>query len=185
MIQAILAILGSSAVGSILGGVFAFLNKKADLDVRKLELAHEVQKWTHDLAVRDKDLELAKQEAQGRKDVAIIEGESAMETARFVTIGVAQAADNITADELRAAGKYKWMLVIGSAMKAIIRPISTVILVGAAVYLNYILLGKFVESWSNFTKDQQYEAAMQAFVWITGQASAVLGYWYVSRGSSK
>ena len=30
----------------------------------------------------------------------------------------------------------------------------------------------------------QFEAAMQAFAWITGQASAVLGYWFVSRGGA-
>lgn len=185
MIAAILSILGSSAVGSVLGGIFAFLNKKTDLDVRKLELEHEVQKWAHDLAIRDKDLDMAKQEAQGRKDVAIVEGDAATETARFAAIAVSQQADKISADELRAAGKYKWMLVVGSAMKAWIRPVATVVLVGAAVYLNSVLLSKFVEGWGALTRDQQYDAAMQAFAWITGQASAVLGYWFVSRGTGK
>jgi hypothetical protein len=185
MIAALLSLLGSSAVGSIIGGIFAFLNKKTDLDVRRLELDHETRRWTHDLALRDKDLDLARLEAQGKLDVAVIEGEATTETARMTAIAASHQADKISADELRAAGKYRWMLVVGSAMRAWIRPTATVVLVAAAIYLNGLLLGKLTDGWSALTPAQQYEAAMQAFAWITGQASAALGYWFVSRGTGK
>jgi hypothetical protein len=59
------------AFGSIIGGIFAFLNKKSDLDTKRLELEHERNKWAHDLQVKDKDLDYARIEAQGRKEVAI------------------------------------------------------------------------------------------------------------------
>lgn len=185
MIAALLSLLGSSAVGSIIGGLFAFLNKKSDLDAKRIDLEHEANRWAHELSLRDKDLEYAKVEAKAKQDVAVVEGEATIEAARFTAIAASQQADKITADEINAAGQYKWMLVIGSAMKACIRPVITAVLVGAAVYLNYILIGKLTENWATLDKTQQFEASMQAFAWITGQASAVLGYWFVSRGTGK
>lgn len=185
MIAALLSILGSSAVGSILGGVFAFLNRKADIDAKRLEYEHEGKRWGHELAVKDKDIAYAQAEAQGRKDVAIVEGEALMESARFGAIAAAQAADRISSDELKAAGKLRWMFVLASTFNKLIRPCATVILAGAAIYINWLLISKLTESWPTLSPQQQHDAAMQAFAWITGQASAALGYWFVSRGSSK
>jgi len=54
-----------------------------------------------------------------------------------------------------------------------------------ALYLNWLLVELLGAGWGTLSKQQQYEAAMQAFAWITGQASAVIGYWFVSRGQSK
>lgn len=184
MISALLALLGSSTIGSLVGGIFAFLNRKADIDAKRLDLAHEVNRWTHEAVLRDKDLEIARQEAQGRKDVAIIEGDSTVEAARMVAIGAAQAADKISAAEIKAAGAWGWLLVLASALRSFIRPIITVVLVSAAVCLNWVLIGKLTDSWADLSPAQQYDAAMQAFAWITGQASAVLAYWFVSRGGS-
>lgn len=185
MIAAILSLLGSSAVGTILGGIFAFLNKKADLETRKLELSHEVDKWTHDLALRDKDLEYAKQEAQGKIEVAVIETDGASEVARLQAIAVAQAADKITADEIVAAGSWGWLLVAVSAINKIIRPLLTFILAGCAIWVNLVLISRLGDSWATYTAAQQYDAALQAFAWVTGQAGTVIGYWFVARGSSK
>lgn len=184
MIAAILSLLGSSAVGTILGGIFAFLNKKADLETRRLELLHEVDKWNHDLALRDKDLEYARAEAEGRKDVAIIETDGASEVARLQAIATAQLADRITADEIKAAGGWGWLLVSVSAVNKTVRPVLTAILAGTAIWVNLVLIAKLGDTWATYTAAQQYDAAMQAFAWITGQAGAVIGYWFVARGSS-
>lgn len=185
MISAILSLLGSSAVGSILGGLFAFMNRKADIEAKRLDLDHERNRWTHELAVKDKDLEYARMEAAGRKDVAIVEGEAVIESARFTAIAASQAADNVGAEELKAAGKMRWLLVLGMAMNRWVRPVATIVLAGAAIYINLLFVGKLVDVWPTLESGKQYEAAMQAFAWITGQAGAVLGYWFVSRGSSK
>lgn len=185
MIAAILSLLGSSAVGTILGGIFAFLNKKADLETRKMELEHEINRWTHDLALRDKDLEYAREEAAGRKDVAIVEADGASEVARLQAIAAAQVADKITADEIKAAGSWGWLLVAVSAINKIIRPMLTFVLAGTAIWVNLVLIAKLGDAWASYTPAQQYDAAMQAFAWITGQAGAVIGYWFVARGSSK
>ena len=71
MIASLIALLGSSAVGSLIGGVFAFLNRKTDIEVKRIELAHEVDKWSHDLKVRESDLAIAKEEAKSKLDVAV------------------------------------------------------------------------------------------------------------------
>lgn len=185
MITAILSLLGSSAFGSIIGGVMAHLNKKTDIDIKRMDLDHEKSRWAHDLLVKDKDLEYAKVEAAGLKDVAIIEGDAAMETARFAAIGQSHAADTISADELRAAGKLRWTLVLASAMRSWIRPVLTIILSAAAIYLNFLLIGKLTDVWPNLDEKQQFDMGMQAFAWVTGQAAACISYWFVSRGSSK
>ena len=185
MIAALLSILGSSAVGSILGGLFAFLNRKSDIDVKRMDLDHERAKWDHDLKLRDKDMEFAIMESKGRMDVAIVEGDASIETARMQAIAVSHQADQISADEIRAAGSWGWLLVLGSAMRAWIRPLATVVLTTAAIYLNWLLIDKLTAGWAALTLAQQYESAMQAFAWITGQAAATLSYWFISRGTGK
>lgn len=185
MIAALLSILGSSAVGSVVGGIFAFLNKKTDFATKRLELEHEARRWEHDLKLRDKDLDLARLESQGRLDVAVVEGDSAIETARMVAIGQSQQADRIGADEITAAGRLGWMLVLGSAMRAWIRPMATVVLTSAAIYINWLLIEKLAAGWVGMTLEQRYESSMQAFAWITGQAAAALSYWFISRGTGK
>jgi hypothetical protein len=178
MISGILAILGSSTIGSLLGGIFAFLNRKADAQLKHAE-------WQHELALRAADLQFAQQEALARHEVAIVEADSSIETARMLAIAAAQSADKIDAAEIKAAGRLSWMLVIASTANKLIRPIATFVLTAAAIYINMILINRLVDTWPELTSVQQLDSAMQAFAWITGQASAALGYWFVSRGTSK
>jgi hypothetical protein len=185
MLSAILSIFGSSAFGSVLGGLFAWLNRKTDMEAKRMDLAQEQARWTHDLAVKDKDIEYAKAEAAARKDVAIVEGEATVEAARMAAIAASQTADKVTAEELQAAGGWRWLLVLASTFNKLIRPVATVILTCFAVYINLMLIQELVAVWPKLPQDKQFDAAMQAFAWITGQAAAALGYWFVARGSSK
>jgi hypothetical protein len=184
MISAILALLGSSAFGSIIGGIFAFLNKKNDLLAKKMDLDHEQAKWGHDLALRDKDIEYAKQELEGQKSIKVIETEGSIETARMLAIAQAQASDKVTADEIKSAGWWGWALVLASLLNRVIRPFATISLAGTAIYVNLLLIYLLRDTWTQLTHDQQHELGTTALQWIMGQAGAVLGYWFVSRGSS-
>lgn len=181
MIAALLSLLGSSAVGSLLGGVFALLNRKTDLVVKQMDLAQEKAKWEHDRLMRDKDIAYAQEEAKGQLAVAVVEGEAQSETARFAAIAASQQADAVTADEIKEAGKWSWMLILGMALRSWIRPVATIVLVSSTIYLNWLLIGHLTEGWATMTADRQYEMGMQAFAWMTGQASAALSYWFVSR----
>lgn len=178
MLSAILAILGSSTVGSLIGGIFAFLNKKADIEIKKLDQAHELE-------LRKEDRELAKVEAESRLQVAVAEAEGSIESARMTAIGQAHQADNLDAAMVKSAGGWAWLLILTDAFRRLIRPSLTLLLVGMALYLNWLLVERLGAGWETLSIDQRYDAAMQAFAWLTGQASAVLGYWFVSRGQSK
>lgn len=178
MISAILSILGSSAVGSLIGGVFAFLNRKTDLESKRLDNEHA-------LAMRRFDLDIAQAEAQGRLEVAIVEADGAIESARMVAIGKANQADELSAWQIKAAGKVGGLLlVLTDVLRRLIRPVITIALVGAALVLNWLLIERLATTWPTLTPAQQLDAAMQAFAWITGQASMVLGYWFISRGQA-
>lgn len=178
MIAAILSILGSSAVGTLIGGVFALLNRKADIEGKRLDNEHA-------LALRRADLEIAQAEAQGRLQVAVVEADGAIESSRMVAIGQANAADALAADQIKAAGKWGGLfLVLTDVLRRLIRPGITIALVGAALVLNWMLIDRLANTWPVLTPAQQLDAAMQAFAWITGQASMVLGYWFISRGAA-
>lgn len=185
MISAILSILGSSAVGSIIGGIFAFLNRRADVEAKRMDLEQEQARWAHDLAVKDKDLQIAQAEAQGRKDVAVIEGEAMVGAAQVRAIADVQAADKVTPEEIKAAGWWGFLYVWAAVFNKLIRPTLTIVLAGAALYLNYLVIDKLITSWPSMTPAQQYDAGMQAFAWVTAQASMAFGYWFVSRGTGK
>lgn len=185
MIASLLALLGSSAVGSLIGGVFAFMNRKTDIEVKRIELAHEVQKWSHDLAIRESDLLIAREEAQSRKDVAIIEGDATVDAARAIAIGQIAVAEKVTAEEIKAAGKWGFLLIWASVFNKLIRPVLTVLLAFAALYLNWMVIGRLTDGWATMTPIQQYDAGMQAFAWVTAQASTAFSYWFVSRGTGK
>ena len=178
MIAAILSVLGSSAVGSLIGGVFAFLNRRVDLEAKRLDHGHE-------LDLRRADMELAKVESEGRLQVAVVEGDAQVDAARMRAIAAANAADALDAAQIKAAGKVGGMLlVVTDVFRRLIRPVLTVALVWAALWLNWVLIERMGDVWHTLGADQQYDAAMQAFAWVTGQASAVLGYWFVSRGGA-
>jgi hypothetical protein len=185
MIAAILSLLGSSAVGSLLGGVFAWLNKKNDLEIARMNFEQEKAKWANDLLMRDKDLEYARQEAAGRKEVAIVEGDAAVDTARMTAIGEAHKADAIQAADISAAGSYGWAVALAFVINKFVRPVLTLVLCFAALKTNLMVMDFFTSGWAVMTPDQRFDAGMQAFAWVTGQASAVIGYWFVSRGKSK
>lgn len=186
MLAAVMTLLGSSTIGSALGGFFAWLNKQNDLAVMQLQLADKERDRAHELALRDKDLAQAQAEAAAKKDVAIVEGDVQVDAARMAALAAVQVADVIDAAELGAAGWWKWALVLADAFKKSMRPLLTVALIGAALALNWMLIDAFVtHGWSALAVTERHAAAMLALAWITGQASVVVSYWFVARGSAR
>lgn len=184
-ISGLLSILGSSAVGSLIGIVGGILNRKADIEAKRLDLDHEAKRWVHEVNLRDKDIEYAKTEAAGRRDVAIEEAEGLIESARFKAMGEAQTADAIDAGDIKKAGKWAWAVAISFLLNKVIRPVLTIVLCFVALKVNWLVLDFFTAGWSAFTLEQKYDAGMQALAWVMGQASAVIGYWFMSRGAKR
>lgn len=184
MIATLLTLLGSSSFGAILGGIFAIINRKADIEAKRLDLDHETKRWAQDLQLRAADLEIARQEAQGRKDVAIVEGEATIEAARFSAIEAANKADDVTAEELKAAGKWRWALVLSSAYRKSLRSILTTVVCGAAVVINLVIAWQFIDAWADLDQTARRELIGQALAWISAQASTMITYWFVARGNA-
>ena len=185
MLEAFLSILGSSAVGCIIGGIFALLNRKADAEAKKADQDHERAKWSHDLEVKSRDLEIVKAEAQGRKDVAVIEAGAAVDVAQLNAIAQVQVAERVTPDEITAAGKLGWMYVIVSVFIKSIRPTLTVAVGFTALVVNVYLLKLMSENWNQFSTDTWFQFGQMALMWVTGQASMMFSYWFVARGTGK
>ena len=179
-----LAALLSPLLGSAVGGFFAWLKGNQDLEGKRIDNAARVANNAHEMSLRDKDIELAKAEAAGRRDVAIIEGEATIESARYGAIAQVEQAEQVTADEIKAAGWWSWLLVMVSAMRKSVRPVLTYAMVGSALYLNAEVLSYFMKDWSSLTSDQRFNAGMQAFGWVTTQASGIITYWFFTRKSS-
>jgi hypothetical protein len=171
----------SPLLGSALGGLFAWLKGNQDLQSKRQDQEFEIKKQSHELALRDKDIEVAKAEAQGRKDVAIVEGEAIIESARFKAIADVDKADQVTADEIKAAGWWGWLLVIVSAMRKSVRPLLTYVMIGSALAINFKVLKYFLADWDGLEADQQYEAGMQSVAWVLTQASGIITYWFMTR----
>ena len=186
MLTMLLAFLGSSGFGSILGGLMGWLNRKVDLEAKRMDLEHEGRRWAHESAMRQADLEQVKAEAAGRREVAVVEGEASVESARMAAIGAAQAADEIKADLLREAGGWRWLLIVSDAFRRFIRPGATVALLAVHTYIALLFIDRLTgTTWAQMTVDQRHDIGVQLIAWYGSQASTALAYWFVSRGSSK
>lgn len=182
----ILALLASGPVGTLIGGVLGYLNRKHDLEAKRIDVELEKGRWGHQLALRAADLQQVQAEAAGRKDVAVVEGEASAERARLEAIAKAQAVDRINPDQMRAAGSWRFLLVWATFAQSIVRPMLTTALVGVALWIGLELLWLVrAKSWSSMPLPDQKELAMQALGWVFTQASASVQYWMVSRGTGK
>lgn len=179
-------LLGSSALGTLIGGVFAHYNKKAEIEAKKVELSDRVNQRAHELALRQNDLEQIKAEAAGKREVAVVEGDATIEAARMTAIAAANSADKISSEEYREAGWWKWLLVWSTAFRTWIRPMATVALTTASLFLTYLLITRFLDvGWLKLDPKDQLSMANMAINWVFAQASASLSYWFLSRGSSR
>lgn len=186
MLTALLAFLGSSGFGSLLGGLMGWLNRRVDVDVKRLEMDHEKARWDHERAMRAADLEQVKAEAAGRREVAVVEGEASVESARMAALAAAYASDKLDAEEVKAAGWWSWTLVLSDAFRRVIRPAVTVALLTVTLYLDVLLVDRWQRTdWASLTPQQRYDLMATVFAWIGAQTSAAVSYWFVARGSSK
>lgn len=178
-------LLGSSALGTLIGGVFAYYNKKAEIEAKKVEMTDRANQRAHELSLRQNDLEQIKAEAAGKREVAVVEGDATIEAARMTAIAAANAADRITSEEYKEAGWWKWLLVWSTAFRTWIRPLATVALTTASLFLSYLLITRFLDvGWVRLSPQEQLSMSSMALNWVFAQASASLSYWFISRGSN-
>lgn len=168
------ALLGSTGFGSIFGGIMGYFNRKADLELKKLEFADKDKQRAHELAQRDKDAQLMAQEWAGRERVAIVEGEAAAE----------QAAAAALAESYKFAQPDKGSRM--AAFSSFVRPF---------ISIAYFLISSFGSAWILYyaftvAKVQLQPAEWLELVryviqWVAFMAGATIGWWFAMRPGGK
>lgn len=187
MMEVVSAILGSGPIGALVGGLLGYFNRRIDLEAKRIDVQLERDRWAHQAAMRQVDLEQTKAEADGMRAVKQIEADGLAEAARLQAIAQAQAADRVPADVFREAGGWgRGVLVLVTALQSIIRPLLTVALIGTALWLNLELLMLLRgQTWARLEPLQQRDLALEALRWTMAQGSMAASYWFVSRGTGK
>jgi hypothetical protein len=185
MITALLGWLSSGVFGSIIGGAFGLANRWLDAKSKAIDMAFEEKKLKHELDKLDKDLEIVKAEAAGKKEVSIIEGDSLIESARFAAVGESHRADSLSPDLLKAAGGLSWVFVLVEAFRKFIRPGLTVLLCGASLVMSYYVLQEWLKLSSLVSVGEKSKIALLLVEWLIAQTSMILSYWFVGRGNVK
>lgn len=169
MLAALLAILSSSTVGTIVGGVIGWFNRRTDLQSKQLDQAHERARWASELAAKDKDLQIMQAELAGKREVAVVEGQAKVEQSAYAAMAAAFEADSAPStgpmDSLRKS----------------VRPILTYVLVGSALLVNGVLTWLMLRYWSALDEETRKQLVLGGVAWIMAQASACIGFWFVSR----
>lgn len=170
----IIKLLGSAGFGTIFGGIMGYFNRKADLEVKKLDLQAAADQRSHELAMRDKDAAIMAQEWAARTKVAEIEGATASEQAGYAAL----------------AKSYEFAKPApGSRMEAFssfVRPFVSlayfiVTSIGGAWIVYYAFKVKGVE----FTQAQWYDLVMFVLAWVAFMAGSTIGWWFAMRPSGK
>lgn len=166
----IFKLLGSTAFGTIFGGVMGLFNRKADLEVKKLDLEDARNQREHELALRDKDAAIMDKEWAGRMKVAQVEGEAKVDAAGFDAL--AKSYDFAKP----AAGSRM------EAFSAFVRPfISITYFIVTSAGSGWILYYAFAVRNVTLTPDQWYDLVMYVIAWLAFMAGATIGWWYAMR----
>lgn len=156
-------LLGSAGFGTIFGGLMGWMNRKADMQLKKLE-------YDHELAMRDKDAAIMAQEWASRTKVAQVEGEAKVEAEAYAAL-----AKSYEFGRGAKGGKME-------AFAAFMRPfMSGGYFVFSTVGCGWIVYYAFKKVGVQFTVAQWYELVMFVIAWFFFMAGAAIGWWYAMR----
>jgi hypothetical protein len=162
MITSLLTFLSSGVFGSLIGIAGGYLNRKMDLQIKKLDLEHE-------LKVKDKDLEFMKAEYEQRTKVATIETEGATEVAGYNAM--ASSYSFAVPDPNTGMGKFS----------AFVRPFLTICFFAFSVYIYYTVSKQLsISVISGASMEKIYITLIE---WILFQAGVCIGWWFANRPS--
>jgi hypothetical protein len=170
LIAGIGKLLGSNVAGSALGWVGGWLQRKQDIEVRKLELLDAEKARAHEVALRRVDIEIMHAEIAGRERIASIETEGKVEAAQFDAIAAGYAT--------QFAGEG-WV----SAFSKAIRPFVTLWFVVASSALTIAVIVLAMRSGVEFSPQDWREWLGYVLAWTMFQAGVCIGWWFAVRNS--
>lgn len=115
---------GSAGLGTLVGLVGSWLQRRQDIKQMELEQAHE-------LAMRDKDADLLKIEIAGAAQIAKVQADGARDVADAELQGRSYAADMATySQNVQSGSKWGAVLIFVDVLRGTVRPLVTYYLVG-------------------------------------------------------
>lgn len=170
IILGIIKLLGSAGFGTIFGGLMGILNRKVDLQAKRLDMEESTAQRNHELAMRDKDAAIMREEYAAKSKIAQIEGETAIEREAYTALGKSY--------EFAKPAKGGKM----EAFSAFVRPfISLGYWVITSAGSAWILYHAFVVRGITLTPEQWFELVMYIIAWIAFMGGATIGWWYAMR----
>ncbi len=174
IILGIIKLLSSAGFGTIFGGVMGLFNRKADLEVKKLDIQEAANQRAHELAMRDKDAAIMAQEFAGRVQVAQVEATAAIEKEAYTAL-----AKSYDFAKPAPGGKME-------AFSAFVRPfISLAYFLVTSAGSGWLLYYAFSVRQITLTPEQWYDLVMYVIAWIAFMAGATIGWWYAMRPGGK
>lgn len=163
-------LIGTAGFGTIFGGVMGLFNRKADLELKRLEFQDKKDERNNQLLMKDKDALIMDKEWAGRLKVAEVEGASQTEVAAF----------NALAASYKFAEPEKGTKMM--AFSSFIRPfISIGYFIISSTGTCLILYYAFYIYDIKLTTEQLYEVVMFVISWFAFMAGATIGWWFAMR----
>lgn len=149
-------------MGSLVGLIGGYLNRRLDLEAKKVDHAQE-------LKLKDKDLEFMKAEYEQRTKVAEIEGATATEVAGYAAMQASYGFANPEGSGLV------------DSLSKIVRPLITLAFFALTAYIFYQLNSKI--SISVMSGESMEKVYLTVIDWVLFQAGITIGWWFANRQS--
>lgn len=170
IIALIVKLLGSNAVGSALGWVGGWIQRRQDIELHRLDLADADKQRAHEIAQRRVDIEIMDREIAGKERIASIEAEGKVEAAALDAIAAGYAT------QFSGTGK-----AVG--FSKVIRPLITLWFVVASSLLTGAVVWFAVRAGVQFTPEEWRAWLSYVLEWTMFQAGVVIGWWFAVRNS--
>lgn len=131
MLSLLASIFGSIFAGGATGLLGVLLQKYFDLQTKKLDADTAYKTVQLQIQLRDKEIELARVSAEGQKEVAQVQGDSAVEVEAQKAFAQSVVADRGSILDSEAVRGDRWsvrILVVLEFVRGVVRPILTVAL---------------------------------------------------------
>lgn len=169
----LIKLLGSAGFGTVFGGAMGWFNRRADLDVKKLELEDRDRQRAHELEQRKLDAAILEREYAARIQVATIEGVSQVDQASYQAL--AKSYDFAPPQR-------------GSKMESFstfVRPfISIAYFVVSTVGAGYVVHRVFHVEHLTFSPEQWFELVHFVISWMAFMAGTTVGWWFAARSGT-
>ena len=168
----LIKLLSSAGFGTIFGGVMGYFNRKADLELKKLEYVDRKSERAYQLMLKDKDAAIMDREWRGRLQVATVEGDVKKEKAAFDAL----------AESYKFAVPEKGTRM--AAFSSFVRPFLSLGYFAISSFgSGYIIYYAFYVYKITLSTEQLFELLMFVISWFAFMAGATIGWWFAMRPS--